>query len=406
MVTTIAGVLDTARLVKAVSAFVRTHDGLRTWFDRADTAPVRRIVAPEAVAFEAVPLPDPAPTGWTDALLRHFESAVSPFEWPGACFAAIPREHDFELVFVADHAFSDGISQAMAAAELTARYHGTNPATVSGDDNADYALREHERADDSLADALYPYWEHALGRTGFRLPGAPIDLGVPEGSRHRRSLRRTELLATTAADSFDRCVAASGATMAAGVFTALALTEFELTGRERFWTLNVASVRHGRRFATSQGWFCNFVPMTFPLGEQPTFLGTLAAAHRAVVHTRRMSRLPAHAALGRLMASGRGAELVTREPYFVTVLDLRHGTRSAANDPDTRLFTADTDTSTVSIWVGRDDTRYPLGLGAPDVAVATERLADYTDRLCRIMAAIAVTGDYTAEAPAADPVHP
>ncbi|MGY2063438.1 hypothetical protein ACW9HQ_51810, partial [Nocardia gipuzkoensis] len=84
---------------------------------------------------------------------------------------------------------------------------------------------------------------------------------------------------------------------------------------------------------------------------------------------------------------------ITREPSFVTLLDLRGASARQAPEANTRIFTADGHTSTLSIWLGRNDSEYFVSIGAPDVPAAWERLNDYGERLRATLAEIAATGN-------------
>ncbi len=400
VVTHISGPVDTTALVDAITEFVRAHDGLRTWFERTDDGFVRHVVDPASVAFEIAELAGEAEgEQWTTELQRYFELAASPFDWPPAAFAAVPDTDGFDLVFIADHALSDGMSQALAALELSERYRAAVSDSETrwaapGGTNADYAACEYDRAADALADELFPQWDRALAETDYRLPVSVLDLGIEPGRRYRRRIRSRTLLDGELARSFDVALENSGASLSAALFTALALTDYELTGHDRYWTLNVVGTRFGERFATGQGWYCNFVPVSFALPGTPDFVSVLPLAKAALERGRLMSRLPAHAAIGRVLQSGRGAELVTREPSFVTLLDLRRASALQAPGANTRIFTADGHTSTLSIWLGRNDTEYFVSIGAPDVPAAWDRLTGYGERLRATLAEIAATGNY------------
>ncbi|MEG8184218.1 hypothetical protein GZH49_37795 [Nocardia terpenica] len=403
MVTTIGEALDLDVLVAVIADFVAAHDGLRTWFDRDDPQFARHVVDSSVLEFEATELPDPV-TGpdWTADLMQYFEVAVSPFAWPGLATAAIPGSGGFDLVFVADHAFSDGISQALAALELGDRYRErlagrTTVRRAASGSSLEYAAYERVRAGGAVADDVYPYWERALGDAHFRLPKPMFDLGVASGERCRRRLRTWTLLDPQQTRAFDAAIVQRGATMSMALFGALALAEYELTARERFWSLNVLATRFGPRFATTQGWLCNFVPVSFTIPVRPDFAGTSSAARNALECGRRMSVLPAQAAVARLLNSGRGGELVEQEPNFVTLLDLRQPAAAQSPGADTRIFTADGTTSAVSIWVGRNESEYFLTVGAPDTPIAWRQLSDYARRLRHVLVTIAITGDYCSE---------
>lgn len=390
----ISGDLDLDALTAAVTDFVRAHDGLRTWFAPVDGGFHRHIVPRDQVDFEATLLPGPTDTAWTPALIEHFARTLSPFVWPPIGFAALPGDGGFDVVFVADHAVSDGISQASAARELADRYDAHRagvvsswPATNPGSAAA-YAAEEYARAE-ARADELSPHWFRALAETGFRLPSpGPEHPEIAEGQRYPRHFHNEVLLEPELARRFDAVLAAAEIRPSTALFAALALTDYARTGQQRYTALNVVATR-GKAYATAQGWLCNFVPVTFELSDEPDFASTVAAARGGLDRCRTLAALPAHAALARLLATGQGSEIVTREPGFVTLLDAGPGQDSVA---DIRIFSGEGLTSTVSSWLVRTD-KYSISLGAPDIPAVRARLADYTQALRHTLTSIAVTGE-------------
>ncbi len=398
VVTHISGVLDIDALIAAVTGFVQAHDGLRTWFEPTGDGFIRHVLEPEGVGLEPVELAEPSGrTGWTDALANYFATTITPFDWPGLSVAAMVHPAGFEVVFVADHAFSDGISQALASLELTDRYAAAlagrpQESAISDDSSAEYAIDERTRADDGMAEALFPLWDRELARVGYRLPAAGIDLGIEHGARHSRAFRSRTLLDAEQGRAFDAVLAALDAPLSTALFAALALAQYELTADEQFWTLNVVATRCGDRFARAQGWFCNFVPLSFQLPPNPSFTAIVPVVRAALERNRTLARVPAHGAIGRLMASGR--DIATRDPGFMTVLDLRRPAAAAPATADTRLFSAEGVTSSLGVWLGRNVTEYFLALGAPDAPATWERLSGYADRIQHVLTEIARTGDY------------
>ncbi|MGW4846844.1 condensation domain-containing protein [Nocardia brasiliensis] len=399
MVTRISEPLDLVTLEKVVTDFVREHDGLRTWFEPTALGCLRHVLASAAVRFEGRELDEPGDGDWAAKLTEYFDAVSSPLRWPSSAFAVLPGDGGFDIAFAVDHAFSDGMSQALAALELTERYRAELGGRKvrwpgAGRPSVDYAVDERARATDEVAEALYPLWRDVLAENDFRLPVSPIERGGPASGRHRRRLETSVLLDGERAEEFDRVLAQHDRSFSAAMFSVLALADFETTGSDHYWSLNVMSTRFGARFGTAQGWFCNFVPVTFALSPVPSFSTTLPIARAALERSRQMSRLPAHGALARLFASGFGAELLTREPGFVTLLDLRAADTELGADSDTRIFTAEGTTSTVSIWLGRNNTEYFVCIGAPDLPRTWEQAGDYVHLLRQILETIAKSGDY------------
>ncbi|QIS03319.1 hypothetical protein F5X71_14220 [Nocardia brasiliensis] len=406
MVTHLPGTPDLTALTAVITDFVRSHDGLRTWFEPTADGCLRHIVDPEAMRYETKELDSVDGGDWATALTEYFDRVSSPLQWPSSAFAVLTAADGFDLVFAVDHAFSDGMSQALAALELTERYRAQIARRAvawpePGGSSADYATDERARAADGLAADLYPFWQDTLGENDFRLPVSPIERGGPAPKRHRRRLETSVLLDGELAAAFDQLLARSGENVSTAMFSVLALADFETTGSEFYWSLNVLSTRFGARFRTAQGWFCNFVPVSFELPPVPSFAATLPRARDGLERGRQMSRLPAHGAIAQLFARGYGAELVTREPSFVTLLDLRSVDAALGAESATRIITADGTTSTVSIWLGRNSTEYFVCIGAPDLPETWEQAADFVELLRRILGSIARTGDYRSAYPLA-----
>src|SRR5690606_10764951 len=163
----LTGPFDGAALARALTRFVRRHEGLRTWFDVDGAEPVRHLVPADVVAFETVEVPGPeAGPAWDEALTAHltatFDAAGRPDSWaPFALGVVVPApdaggsDAGFGVFWGCDHAFTDGASQLMVLSELEELY-AQELADAAPDAGPAGSFLDHARAEHALAAGTPP----------------------------------------------------------------------------------------------------------------------------------------------------------------------------------------------------------------------------------------------------------
>ncbi|WP_369375045.1 condensation domain-containing protein [Promicromonospora sp. Populi] len=386
------GEFDAAALARALTRLVRRHEGLRTWFDvdgcAAGGTPVRHLVSPDAVDFEVVGVPALSPVPglpWDEWVTMHlnatFDAACRPDSWAPFALGAVVADDGFSLFWGCDHAFTDGASGVMVLSEIEELYAaelGAGPEPEPRRETArsclDHARAEHELAAATPADAPeIQAWVDAVAAHDGRMPRFVLDLGLAPGETAPVRIRSATLLDADGLARMDELAAAHRARFTGAVFAALALTDARLTGATNWFGVTVVGSR-GPGFETTQGWLCNFTPITFPVadgGVPASFTTVLPRASAAFRQARKVARVPVHAALGVMLADGVLDPASLGSPQLVSYLDLRKfpGVGRPAYDNGLH-FTGEGRTANASLWINRDADRLYVVMQTPDTPTA------------------------------------
>ncbi|MGP9723038.1 condensation domain-containing protein [Corynebacterium sp. AOP40-9SA-29] len=389
-VATLPGVPDAARMTRAVNAFVAAHEGLRSGLSVAGDAPQepieRRTLPAAAVDLVATGVPGVPGVPNVPGAITELLASTAVFDHvPALVVATVAREDaaSFDLLFALDHASGDGLSQMTGLLELIARYNGATPDTTPS--FLDYVRDEYARAasvhDDSPGVRA---WRDMFAVTDGRVPGFPLPTGVVDGVPQpavgwasdgaladRDTTARLRDLARAHQVSFSTVV-----------YAALGVAHARLTGQEHYATVVVAATR-GRIYALSQGWFCNFTPLFFPVSTD----GVTAVLPDAAAAQARMKEAldePVHASLGHLIGTGQVDASVMGSPQMVTYLDL--GWFDEPANADVRLFTGVGRTANANLWISRNDAGLGLACQAPDNPTARESVRTYVATVREVLA--------------------
>lgn len=412
--TEIDGALDREALTRALRRFVSRHEGMRTWFDLSGAEPVRHLVPAQAVDFEIVDVApaaaddsaadDSSPDVWQQRLQEHltdrFDAVCRPDAWPGFALEVVESADRFGLAWGCDHAFTDGVSQILLASELADLYAeeagGETDAARPGE-GAEPAAEgflgyvSAERTAAASYDASSPEvreWVEIVASHGGRLPSFPLDLGLGPGETAPVRIRHTDLLDAADLARVDAVCRVTGARLTAGVFAALAETERLLTGAEDYFGVTVLSTRGTGPWATAQGWFCTFAPVSFGLGGCATFADAVAAAHEGFERAKRLAATPVHLVLETLVTSGTTPPEALGSPQLVSYIDLRWfpGVATPAHARGVH-FTGAGRTANASMWVNRDAERLYVVAQTPDSPVAQQAVTTYHETLRAVLRA-------------------
>lgn len=404
--TEIDGSLDRDALSRAIAAYVLRHEGLRCWFEVEGGAVTRRLVPREAAAFA----PSERGTFSLDAefqtyVRRRFSSEATAFEWPGFVVGAVERAESFTLYYGADHAFTDGGSQALVISELADLYAleigEAAPAPAPAGSHLDYAVEERARAATYGPDSPeIRAWKRIFDKNDGRMPRFPLDLGLAEGDRGPVRIVERHLLDADATAALDRACKAAGARISSGVFAAVGITDYELAGRSDYFGITVLSTRHLGNYGQSQGWFVNFAPVAFEVDDADSFSTVAAKAHDGFEDAKHIAAAPVHAVLGALAADGTlGSELAV-SPNMLSYIDFRWfpGVGRPA-DARGEHFTGEGRTSNASMWINRDADHLYLVAQVPDNDVAAQSVDRYHSHLQAVLETAAREGDYVIRVP-------
>lgn len=391
--TEIDGDLDTAALTRAVAVFLARHEGLRTWFSVHDGSVRRHRVPAEAALVPVVAGSAASTDAVREAVRDRLSRDATPLSWPPVAVGAIRRPGSFSLYYGADHAFSDGASQVSVIAELADLYR----AEVTGAPALDLtehqgSFLDHVRIEEEVSptyDLRSPEladWIDVVSRHDGGLPRFPLDLGLAPGETAPMEPVERDLLTAAEADVFERVCRDAGGTFTSGLFAACALVEHDLAGTGRYDGIAVLSTRHRGPFALSQGWFCAFSPVTFPVRTGDDFADVVRSATGAYARAKAAASVPIGRVLELLGAGGVGGAGLARSPQLFSYLDFRRfpGSGTPA-DERAVLFTGEGRTANASMWFNRDHRHLYLGAQIPSTPTARRTVRRYHDRLIDVL---------------------
>ena len=384
-VATLPGVPDRDRLTAAVNAFVASHEGLRsslTVEGDAPDGPIRRRTV-DARDVDLTPVPVEGP-------LLDLVSTTAVFDHvPAMTVATVARDDGraFDLFFALDHSAGDGISQMTGLLELMARYSGQDVPGLTADDHSGfpgYVREELERA--ATVDENSPgvrAWRGLFEVTGGKVPGFPLPIGIEDGEPQPVvGIGGEGVLAGAGTVGKLRELAREhGTGFSSVVYAALGLAQKRLTGATEYATIVVSATR-GREYRFSQGWFCNFSPLYFPV-RGDTVGEVLEDVKVAQARMKETLLEPVHASLGYLIMQGAVDPSVMTSPQMVTYLDL--GWFEEPEGSDIRLFAGFGKTSNANLWVFRNPDGLGIGSQAPDNPVARGSLDTFFSVLGEVL---------------------
>ncbi|KQR97272.1 hypothetical protein ASG12_15060 [Williamsia sp. Leaf354] len=411
--TEVDGDFDAAALVGALRRFTTRHDGLRCWFDVDDGVVTRHLVDADDVDFRVERVGEVDDygylTGATDSnrfrdhVTSRFAREANALRWPGFAVGVVVRPHDFTLYIGCDHALSDGLSQALALAEVTDLYYSERDGTDVGPFTAAptgsalaYAVAERERAERFTPESPeVAAWCSAAAPTGGGMPRFPIDLGLADGETAPVKPVKFDVLDAAGAAEFEAICRAHGSRMIGGITAVLAIVDRELAGVDDYFAITALSDRTLADVALTQGWFCRFAPVAFGVDTARTFTELVGTAQTACERGAACSEVPVPTVIGALLAAGAAPERVLVTPQLLSYIDFRRFPMAGTPAYDRGMqSTGEGRTANASMWFNRDDRSLYLGSQIPDTPRATRVLAAHHRRIREIFADIVSTGDH------------
>ncbi|MGJ0119142.1 condensation domain-containing protein [Williamsia sp. MIQD14] len=411
--TEVDGDFDGDALVRAVQRFTTRHDGLRCWFDVSDGMVTRHLVDAVDVGFRIERVGEVDDYGYLtgageanrfrDHVTARFANEASALRWPGFAAGVVVRPHGFTLFLGCDHALSDGVSQAMALAEVADLYYSERDGTDVGPFTSAptgsalaYAVAERERAARFTPESPeVQAWCSAAAATGGGMPRFPLDLGLPDGQSAPVRPVKFDVLDAAGAAEFERICRARGARMIGGITAVLAMVDRELAGATDYFTITALADRTLADVTLTQGWFCRFAPVAFGIDTAHTFTELVGTAAAACERGAACSEVPVPTVIGALLAAGAPPERVLVTPQLLSYIDFRRFPMAGTPAYDRGMqSTGEGRTANASLWFNRDDRSLYLGTQIPDTPRAAAVLGAHHRRIREIFADIVATGDH------------
>lgn len=420
------GRLDVDAMTRSLRRYVLRHDTLHSWFSFGDPTadptdksnPIRRhVVPPESIELEAAAgdvLTDPVQV--REHIANRFATETSALGWPAFVFGVIehyhaePEEESFTLFHAIDHAHTDMQSMILMFAEIRIVYQaeldGTEPELPEPGSYVTYSRQERERAAALTLESPEVHgWIGHLTRNGGSFPAFPLDLGASQEPKPAIG-SRFDLADTDECERFGQVCKEHGSNFIGGVFAALAITEHELAGRERYMALSPIGTRSAPEYFWSQGWFINLIPVGFEITNTRSFTELAARAQDAYRSGKALGEVSVQQVIDTVSAAAGPdaavAQTTLAPPPIVSYIDGRRlpGTDDYVRTKATGLVGGKA-TQIASMWVNRVLAGTWLAVSHPDTPEAHTSVSAYAERMSKIMKAVAHDGDYrfTPEAP-------
>jgi mycolipenoyl-CoA---2-(long-chain-fatty acyl)-trehalose mycolipenoyltransferase / long-chain-acyl-CoA---trehalose acyltransferase len=274
------GRCDIRVLTYVINAHLRRHDTYRSWFDYRGMNHVVRHTITDAADIEFVPTVHGKMTAtqWHD----HILATPDPLQWDCFRFGVIQHADHFTFYVVVDHLHTDPTLLGLLYVEMYMMYgalvSGAAPiALPPAGSYLDYCVRHRQFTSALTADSPeVRRWIEFAEKNGGTLPDFPLPLGdpsVPCGG----DVVVEQLMDKEQTARFESACVAAGARFSGGLFAAVALAQYDLTGAETYYGLTPKDKRTSPADFLTTGWFTGVIPFTVPV-DPASFAGTARAA--------------------------------------------------------------------------------------------------------------------------------
>ncbi|MBT0566864.1 peptide synthase [Williamsia sp. CHRR-6] len=379
----VTGGVDRKALEAAYAALVRRHPTLHSSFEpHAGQVARRTLRDPDQFTYRTVDVDYFHDTDeLRDTLWTTLDERCDPFGTPSYVVAAIDRPERSTIICGFDHIHVDAYSIAIVVADMTALYAGfrAEPGSYAGADLPptgsflEFCAEQHDetRAADPNCPTLGRWVEFFTERHNIP-PTFPLDLGVGPSERHPQAVLLDTLVDADALASVETHCRASGASVFAGVLSAMAHAVHDQGGPRRVSMLFPMHTRRSRRHADALGWFTTNAPMVIDL--EPTLVETMHIVGPALRDAISLGEVN----LGRVVEAIGGLNLQRNDIFMVSYVDYRRlpGSDEQAATNATHVSNVTT-ADDAQFWVSRTDSGLALRVRYPDNPVASATIAGY-----------------------------
>ncbi|MEV5653015.1 condensation domain-containing protein [Nocardia sp. NPDC052254] len=397
--------LDRDAMTRTVTAFVRRHDTFWSWFSCEPGDRIARHVA-DPGDIELAPA-DFGEFTDSDAVRDHVQRhAREVFDWDCFGFGVIDRGDSFTVYAAVDHLHTDGVGQALSCVDLLMLYgnelSGGQVPIEPVDGHVAYCERELAHNGALTADsAPMRRWLDLLVAHDGAVPSFPMDLGVdPDARGFTAGAQITVPLLTEAeAVRFERVCQEFGGKFLGGLFAAIALTEYELTGRERYFVFTPVNTRGAAAEQGSIGWYTNLVPVAVRVRPGEDFTSLVGRAQTEADDAKELAEVCVHRVIELAAGDPRIRTRLGFSAPMVSYVDVR---RMAGVEMFDRinggLYGNRASSSEVYLWINRFPDVTTLTMIFPDTEIAHEAIAKYLSTLTTLCRDIAERGGEPVEA--------
>lgn len=387
--------LDRGAMTRTVTAFVRRHDTFWSWFRADGDRIVRHVADPADIEF--APRDHGRCAGGEEVRTHVQRHAREVFEWDCFGFGVIDRGTSFTVYAAVDHLHTDGVGQALSCVDLLLLYgnelSGGQVSVEPVDGHLAYCRRELDHHAALTAESSQVRrWLDLLAEHDGAVPSFPMDLGVTAagGGFTGGAQITVDLFEESAALGFESVCTASGAKFLGGLFAAIALTEHELAGREKYFVFTPVNTRATPGEQSAIGWYTSLVPVSVAVRPDDTFTTLAPRAQAGVDAGRELADVGVHRVLELAAGDDRIRSRLGFSASMVSYVDVRRMAGAQMFDRiNGGLYANRASSDEVYLWINRLPDVTKLTMVFPDTEPAHEAVDRYLSTLvarCRDIA--------------------
>jgi hypothetical protein len=297
-----------------------------------------------------------------------------------------------------DHAYIDAYSVSLIVHDLHRLYRfclgdGTFDAPTAGD-FVDYCAEEWTADVVDPDDPRMRSWLSFFETHANTPPPFPLDLGVADGATHPQAVDLSRLLGSEETRQFEEFCRSNGASLYAGVLSAMAHAVRRLGGGRCLSLLFPLHTRTDERWQSAVGWFTTNAPLDVVTADE--FVDTVRTTGPALRHALTLGSVP----LPQVIETMGGLERARKDIFMVSYVDYR---RLPGNEDHRRLGARHISNVTVAddaqFWISRTDDGVAIRSRFPDTSTAHDTVSRFLAETSAVLA------EASAPEPAASVVH-
>ncbi|GGG12915.1 hypothetical protein GCM10007304_28620 [Rhodococcoides trifolii] len=370
----VPGHVDEDALARAFALLITRHGSLRSAFERAADGNVRRLrFTPDSITLKRrEPVRTSTPARTREVLWTALNRECHPFAAPAYLLAVLDRPDRSTVVCGFDHAYIDAYSVSLIVRDLHRLYRACLDGETADDTDApatgdfvDYCAEEWAADIVDVDDPRMQSWLAFFGRHGNTPPPFPLDLGVAVGTTHPQAALLNHLLGPDDTRRFEEFCRSNGASLYAGVLSAMAHAVRRLGGGRRLSLLFPLHTRTDERWQSAVGWFTTNAPLDVVADD--SFVDTVRSTGPALRRALTLGSVP----LPQVIETMGGVNRSRKDIFMVSYVDYRrlpgHEDHRAL---DARHISNVTVADDAQFWISRTDDGLALRSRFPDTPVA------------------------------------
>ncbi|GAC69776.1 condensation domain-containing protein [Gordonia soli] len=388
----IDGPVDLKAAEYAYRALIARHGTLHSSFTRHGGEIVREVFDPDDLTLvERPPLRLDSGAALRQRLWSDFDAACGPFGFPAYLPAAISRPDRSTLICAFDHSHVDAWSISIIIDDLHSLYHGflAEPGGFDADhlpmsgNFLDFCAAETLRPPTGPGDPRLREWVRFLDARDGTPPSFPLDLGVAPGESAPQGADVRPVLDAGATALFEAHCRRNGASLFAGVLSAMAGATRAMGGGPELALLFPMHTRHDEPARRAVGWFTTNAPLSVVAGLDLTeTMRRTGPALRAAV---RLGEIPIPEVVG---AIG-GLRQERSDVFMVSYVDYRALPGAGRHDAVRAHHVSNVTTADdAQFWLSRTESGLAIRSRFPDTATGRSVISDFLSEVIDAVARV------------------